>query len=46
MISARLICLIIAAICFLLSAFEWWQPPRANFLAGGLLFLTIAQLTT
>lgn len=43
MINARLVLLLLALVCFALSAFET-RFPRVNLLAAGLLFLTLVQL--
>jgi hypothetical protein len=41
MINAHLICLLLAAVCFALGAFNM---PKANWLCAGLFFVTLGFL--
>jgi len=42
-VTAHVVLLIIALVCFLAAAFGA-NPPRVNLLAGGLAFLALAML--
>lgn len=41
-ITFKLVCIIIALVCFLLAAVSAVIHPRANLLGAGLFFLTLA----
>ena len=46
--SLRVVFLILALVCFLLSAIGWPappQPPKLNLIGAGLFFATLAWLT-
>ena len=41
-VTFKLICIILALVCFLLAAVSAVLHPRANLVAAGLFFLTLA----
>ena len=42
--SAQLLCLIVALVCFVVAAFGIGGGGRINLVAAGLAFLTVAKL--